>query len=192
MAPAEKWSNSSAVMVPRAGLVALCTVALTHAVLLVLSFEIARLYRSYDYQSFCKVLLGPGWIVYEIVILCGMLIALSITTTVGGTVLGDHFSIANWVGGLLIFLFVVVFSYWGREAIEKSMMLSIVALFCVLAVLVVQLFSGHANTVANAFATEPYKGWRSNERPEVRDWRWWLYPNITVLRHRAAHPAPRP
>ena len=142
---------------PRAGLVALCTVALTHAVLLVISFEIARLYRSYDYQSFCKVLLGPGWIVYEIVILCGMLIALSITTTVGGTVLGDHFSIANWFGGLLIFLFVVVFSYWGREAIEKSMMLSIVALFCVLAVLVVQLFSGHANTVANAFATEPYQ-----------------------------------
>ena len=105
--------------------------------------------------------------------------------------LGDHFSIANWVGGLLIFLFVVVFSYWGREAIEKSMMLSIVALFCVLAVLVVQLFSGHANTVANAFATEPYKAGAVMNGLKYAIGGWWLYPNITVLRHRAAHPASR-
>ncbi len=142
---------------PSGGLVALATLAITHFLLLTLSFEIARLYRAYDYVSFCKVLLGPGWILYEIVILMGMLIALSITTTVGGTVLESHFGIQVWIGILMIFVIVVGLNYFGRAMVERSMMLSIFALFAVLAVLVTQLLSGYADRITAAFASEPHQ-----------------------------------
>ena len=141
---------------PTGGLLALLMVAATHSVLLLLSFEIARLYKAFDYNRFTKVLLGPGWVLYEVVILIGMLIALSITTTVGGTVLEDHFGIPAVIGSLLIFAFVIVLTYYGREIVEKSMIVSIVALFGVLLVLAIQLFSGYSNVIKQTFANEAF------------------------------------
>ena len=144
---------------PTGGLVALSTLSVTYMVLLGLSFEIARLFKSYDYVGFFKVLLGPGWFLYEIVIVIviGLLLAMSITITVGGTVLENHFGTAVWLGSLLIFVLVVVLNYYGRKVVEQSMMLSIAALFAVLAVLVVQLFSGYMDQIAGKFATIDHK-----------------------------------
>jgi len=128
-----------------------------YAMLLMLSFELARMFRSFEYVSFFKVLLRRGWFLYEIVILGGMVIALSITTTVGGTVLQDHFGIAVWIGSLLIFAFVVVLNYYGRKIVEKSMMVSVAALYVVLAVLAWQVFSGHLDSVLSTFTDEAHK-----------------------------------
>ena len=69
----------------------------------------------------------------------------------GGTVLEDHFDIAVWIGSLLIFVLVVGLNYYGRRVVEQSMMLSVAALFAVLAVLVAQLFAGHLDQIAKQF-----------------------------------------
>ena len=143
---------------PKGGLYAILTLVTTHVVLLLLSFELARLYKSYDYVSFFKVLLRRGWFLYEIVILVGLVIALSITTTVGGTVLEDHFGFDAWIGSLMILGLVVVLNYYGRTIVEESMMVSVTALFLVLAVLIVQLVSGYSDQVTEAFATHEYEG----------------------------------
>ncbi len=141
---------------PTGGLVSVLTVATVYALLLAISFEIARMFKAFEYVGFFKVLLRRGWFLYEIVILIGMIIALSITTTVGGTVLEDHFGIAVWIGSLLIFGFVVVLNYYGQKIVEKSMMLSVAALFVVLAILVAQLVSGHVDRVVEAFSTQEH------------------------------------
>jgi uncharacterized membrane protein YkvI len=133
------------------------TCAVVYAVLLSLSFEVARLFRAYDYFSFVRVLLGRGWPLYEIAILLGMIIALSITVTVGGAVLEEHFSIAAWLGASLIFLLIVVLLFFGRRVVEESMMIGIAALFIVLGVLVVQLVANHGAQVAAAFAEFPHQ-----------------------------------
>ncbi|MFK8030143.1 MAG: hypothetical protein AB8G18_07875 [Gammaproteobacteria bacterium] len=142
---------------PTGGLVALLTLVLTHAVLLVLSFELARLFKSYDYVSFFKILLKRGWVLYEIVILMGLVIALSIATSVGGTVLEDHFGMSAWIGSLMILGVVVSLNYFGRKIVEGSMMLSVSALFIVLTVLVVQLISGYSEQVAATFSEFGYQ-----------------------------------
>ena len=142
---------------PSGGVTALLTVVVVHCLLLSISFEIARMFKSYDYVSFCKELLGPGWVLYEIVILMGMLIALSITMTVGGTVLEDHFDIKVWIGSLMIFALVVGLNYYGRAMVERSMMLSIAALFLVLVVLVSQLLVGFVGQISAAFSTHEYQ-----------------------------------
>jgi uncharacterized membrane protein YkvI len=144
---------------PTGGLVAIITLVITHMILLVLSFELARLYKSYDYVSFFKVLLRRGWFLYEIVIVVGLIIALSITTTVGGSVLEDHFGIKTMIGSLVILGLIVLLNYYGRTIVEQSMMLSVAALFVVLAVLIVQLIDGYSEQVTAAFSTfEPQQG----------------------------------
>ncbi|MFK7957559.1 MAG: hypothetical protein AB8B96_15775 [Lysobacterales bacterium] len=137
---------------PAGGLLSLAILVTTHSILLVLSFELARLFRVYDYVSFCKVLLKRGWFIYEIVIVLGLVIALSITTTVGGTVLEEHFGIKAWIGSLTILGLIIVLNYFGREVVEGSMMLTAIALFGVLAVLVFQLLDGHLERVTATFA----------------------------------------
>lgn len=142
---------------PTGGLVALLTLVVTHCVLLVLSFELARLFKAYDYVSFFKVLLGKGWFLYEIVIIVGLVIGLSITTTVGGTVLADHFGIGALVGSLLILALIVTLNFHGRRIVEQSMMVSVFALFAVLAILITQLLHSHAGQVADAFADHAHQ-----------------------------------
>ena len=136
---------------PTGGLVSILTLASVYGLLLTLSFELARLFKSFEYVSFFKVLLGRAWFLYEVVILLGMVIALSITTTVGGTVLEDHFGVSVWVGSLMIFIIIVGLNYYGRRIVEESMMLSVTALFLVLAVLVFQLVDSHAQPIACRF-----------------------------------------
>ena len=142
---------------PTGGLVSILTLAFVYGILLTLSFELARLFKSFEYVSFFKVLLGRAWFLYEIVILLGMIIALSITTTVGGTVLEDHFGVSVWVGSLMIFVMIVGLNYYGRRIVEESMMLSVMALFLVLAVLVFQLVDSYAETIGEAFSTNSHQ-----------------------------------
>jgi uncharacterized membrane protein YkvI len=142
---------------PTGGLVAIATLASVYVLLLALSFELARMYKCYEYVSFAKVLLKKGWFSYEIVILLGLIIALSITITVGGTVLEDHFGTKAWIGSLAIFVLVVVLNYYGRQIVERSMMLSVAALFVVLAVLVVKLADAQFDKIATSFQSTEHK-----------------------------------
>jgi len=142
---------------PTGGLVSILTLAIGYVFLLSLSFELARAFKAFEYVSFFKVLLRRGWFLYEIVIVMGMIIALSITTTVGGTVLEEHFGIVVWAGSLLIFALIVILNYYGRTIVEKSMMLSVAALFLVLVVLVAQLVSGSLRDIVEAFSANPHQ-----------------------------------
>jgi uncharacterized membrane protein YkvI len=94
---------------------------------------------------------------YEIVIVVGLIIALSITTTVGGTVLGEHFGVDTWIGTIAVLFLVVTLTYQGLAIIEKSMMFSVISLFLVLVVLMVQLFQGFSDVVVAAFDTHPHQ-----------------------------------
>ena len=142
---------------PSGGLVALLVLITTHVVVLGLSFELTRLYKVYDYVSFFKVLLKKGWFAYEIVIIVGLVIALSITATVGGTIVGDKFDFDARLGTAAIFILVVLLTYFGREIVAKSMMLSVVALFVVLAVLIWQIFQSETAAIAAAFREHPHE-----------------------------------
>ncbi len=127
---------------PTGGLVSIVTIAVVFALLLGLSFELARLFKAYEYVGFIRILLRRGWVLYEIVILAGIVIGLSIAITIGGAIVEDHFGPAIWVGSLSVFILIVVLTYFGQDIVQKSMVLSIITLFVVLTILVFQLVSG--------------------------------------------------
>ena len=138
---------------PTGGLVSILTIGMVFAVLLSLSFELARLFRTYEYVGFIHILLKRAWFLYEIVILVGIVIAISIAVTIGGTILEDHFGTAVWLGSLMIFLLIVLLTYFGQTVVKKSMVLSVAALFIVLVVLVIQLVSGHLDRIIHVFTS---------------------------------------
>ncbi|MGI9285851.1 MAG: hypothetical protein ACR2P1_10720, partial [Pseudomonadales bacterium] len=117
---------------PKSGLLGISMILLTYAVLLFVTFELARLFKAYEYRGFCKVLLGRGWFLYELAILVGMVITLAVCATAAGAVLNSHFDQPNWLGSLLLLAIVFLLNYQGRAIVEKTMIAAVVALMLVL------------------------------------------------------------
>ena len=72
------------------GLLALGVAVVVLAVVLALTFELARLFGAYDYRSFFKQLLGNGWIAFEILIILQFLLVLAVLASAAGNILRDH------------------------------------------------------------------------------------------------------
>ena len=148
---------------PVGGFISIAAVILGFGVIASLSFEVARISRAYDYRSLLKVLLGPAWFLYEIVVLAGLAVGLAVVTTVAGTVMQDHFGTPIWLGTLLMFAMVVVLNYLGRQLVEKSMMVSVLALLLVLGGLLVFFFRSGESGLTGVFSSQPvdWSGWKS-------------------------------
>jgi uncharacterized membrane protein YkvI len=147
---------------PTGGLISILTTFITYAIILFLCFEIARIFRAFEYRSFCDKLLGKAWFLYEIVIMIGMVITLAVVSTVAGTVMQDHFGIPISIGTVLVLTLVISLNYLGRELIEKSMMLSVSALFAVLFVILFFVFNNDNHSLGQAFDNEvlDLTGWK--------------------------------
>jgi uncharacterized membrane protein YkvI len=147
---------------PTGGLLSLAVTFLTYTVILFLCFEISRLFRAFDYRSFCDKLLGRAWFLYEIVIMVGMVITLAVVSTVAGTVMQDHFGVPIALGTVLVLALVITMNYLGRELIEKSMMLSVSALFAVLFVVLYFVFRSSDGALGQAFDEQviDLTGWK--------------------------------
>lgn len=103
-------------------------IAVSYSAILFLCFELARLYRVYEYRGLSRTILGKGWVLYEILILLGMLIALAICTSAADAIAVDHFDLPQFTGGIGLLLLVTVLNYFGRNMVEKSMLVAVILL----------------------------------------------------------------
>ncbi|MDG1231281.1 MAG: hypothetical protein P8P91_03365 [Pseudomonadales bacterium] len=120
---------------PSGGYYSLLVVGLTWGLLLGTSFELARRFSTYEYSGFMQVLLKRGAVVYEIAILLAMLLVLAICASGAGSVITEHFGISVWIGSLGLLLLAALLNYFGRQVVERTMILSIVVLLSLLAML---------------------------------------------------------
>ena len=81
----------------------------------------ARRFEVRDYRLFIKLLLGPGWMLYEAVMIVAFVLVLAVAGSAAGQVLNDSFGIPFVVGVGLMLLIVVTFNYSGRQWIERTL-----------------------------------------------------------------------
>jgi uncharacterized membrane protein YkvI len=111
------------------GLYGLIASGLALSILSGLTFEIARQIKAYDYRTFFKALIGPFWIVFEIIYLCLLLIVLAVVGSAAGTMIAEHTIIPEEVGLLLILGIITVLIFYGRELVEKFMVFLTIFMF---------------------------------------------------------------
>ncbi|MFK7732963.1 MAG: hypothetical protein AB8B48_15185 [Pseudomonadales bacterium] len=136
---------------PKSGVLALASVSFTYGVLLFLCFEISRRFQQFEYRGFFKPILGRAWVLYEVVILIGMVITLAICVTAAGVISESRFGFPPWVGSAGLLLIIFLLNYRGRHLVQKSMVFSVGALFCVLVALLFVLFNGHTQPIVDNF-----------------------------------------
>lgn len=143
---------------PWGGLLSLGVIGVGFGVILALSFELARLFRRYEYRGFLRLLIGPAWIAYELLFLVALVIVLAVNGAAAGRILADRFDIPALVGVALLFGAVVFLNYSGRELLEKSMSLCMTALTIVLVVFCAATLIKHGEMISRAFAEVPTRG----------------------------------
>ena len=138
---------------PLGGVVASCVIAACFAVVLAIGFAFAQRFQISDYRHFVKALLGPAWVLYEILFIALLIIVLAVVGAAAGELLDDGFDIPYWGGVSVVFAAVVVLNFFGRGLVEQSLFVWTVALMLCLLVLIFYVLSNEASAVRRNFTS---------------------------------------
>jgi len=152
----EYFSNTG----PWGGLANAALNGLLFGVVLAVALDYARRYEVRDYRLFIKSLLGPVWVLYEVVLILGFVLVLAVAGSAAGEVLRDSFGIPFVAGVGLMLLIVVVFNYSGREWVERTLTAWGLLMSLMLIGYAVLVFVREGEAISNAFAAaELDPGW---------------------------------
>ena len=145
------------------GLLALIVVAAVFAIVLTVTFEIARLFKVFDYRRFFLVLLGKYWFLFEIIFAAMLVLVLAVSVSAGGRILSDAFAVPYWAGAGLVMAGIVISNFYGRRMVEISLTYGMIAFTLVLLIYVAMVFQTHGDRVIGAVLEgEVREGWGLN------------------------------
>jgi len=104
---------------PRGGLLGMVLTTLMWSLILALSFELARQFKSYDYRRFFRQLFGKYWFLFEVVYIVYLFIVLAVIGSAAGILLRDNFNLPYLWGVLTMLVGVGVLTFAGSRWIEK-------------------------------------------------------------------------
>ena len=104
---------------PLGGLLALVLATIIWSVVCAITFELARLTRSFDYRTFSRQLLGPAWGLYELCYLAMMALILAVIAAAAGSILDEIFGLPYYVGVVGVVGTVGFFVFKGTTTIER-------------------------------------------------------------------------
>ncbi len=125
-----------------------------------ITFELARMKRTYEYRSFSRELLGGGWGLYELCYITTMIVVLSVVAAAAGSITQELFALPYLVGVILMMLAVGFLVLKGTALVEKFLSIWSLVLYAVYVVfLVVSLFVFGEDIVEELGRFEVKKGW---------------------------------
>ena len=121
------------------GWLAVAIITVCFAVVMALSFELARLAGAYDYKTWSRNLVGPLWWLVDLLILSMMMLVIAVMTAAIGEVLQQTVGLPKLLSLALALVCVGFLSWRGSRFIEKAKTWGSAALYlgyCAFALLV--------------------------------------------------------
>lgn len=145
---------------PLGGLLGMLVATALFSVVTALSFEFARLTRSFNYRSFFGHLLGRGWFLYEVAYLVLALLILAVVAAASGEIMASQWGLPRSAGVVLLMLPIAVLVFRGTALIEKALAGWSFLLYATYALLVGAYLWAFGDMLAPNFAsTPPAEGW---------------------------------
>ncbi len=91
------------------------------AATLAVTFEFARLFQAYDYRVLLRRLIGPGWILFELLYLILLVIVLAVVGSAAGVLLRDNFGLPYLAGVAIMLISICFLTFKGGAVLEKFM-----------------------------------------------------------------------
>jgi len=102
-----------------------------------ITYELARITKSYDYKSFIAQLLGKGWILYEILLILIAILVVSVMASAAGELTHQTLGLHPLIGSIVMMLSVGLIVFFGTGLIERVFSVWSVALYIVYIVLII-------------------------------------------------------
>ena len=146
---------------PLGGLMGMFFISLiVWSLILALTFEFSRKFKTYDYRSLLINLLGPFWLVFEAFYVVLLIIVLAVVGSVAGVMLRDYLSIPYLVGVTIMLAAIGFLTFKGSGVIEKSFAVwSLVIYGVYILFLVVSLLRFGNLTRENLTSAQILPGW---------------------------------
>ena len=104
---------------PAGGLLGMLVATVLFSIASALSFELARLSRSYNYRNFFRQLLGRGWFTFEIAYFALGLLVLAVVGAAAGELVQEHLDLPKSAGTILLMAAIAFLVFRGSSLIEK-------------------------------------------------------------------------
>ncbi len=104
---------------PLGGIFALCMTTVIFSAVAMATYELARMWGTFNYRNFFQRLLGPGWWAFEVCYVGLFLIVLAVVASASGEIMRDTFGLNYWVGVAAVMIAVGGLVLGGNETIEK-------------------------------------------------------------------------
>lgn len=95
----------------------------------ILSFELIRLYKVYDFKSFLQELIGPFYHLFDVVYMIFMVIIIAVMSSATGAVVEQMTGLSYWYGVAGITLVVGLLIFYGESIISYFETLGTLALY---------------------------------------------------------------
>ncbi|MBL4836210.1 MAG: hypothetical protein JKY34_01420 [Kordiimonadaceae bacterium] len=145
---------------PIGGLLAMAVATIVWSISLALCFEVARITKSYDYRSFFKVMLGRGWVAFEVAYIALIVLVLSTLGAASGEIAALNLGIDPIWGTLAMMVIIAVLVFYGSAVLEMFMAGWSFLLYASYAIFVVFCFQAFGSDISHAFSVaEVQPGW---------------------------------
>nr|WP_325242626.1 hypothetical protein [uncultured Oscillibacter sp.] len=130
------------------GVLALAAAAAGWAALCAVTFEFVRVFRTYDYGSMMRRLLGRAGFLYDLCFYAMLLLVLGVVNATAAAMVHTLAGLPPWSGAALLSLGVVLLVLRGTEAIEKALSLWAYVLYAVFLLFLAAVFLRFGDAVA--------------------------------------------
>jgi uncharacterized membrane protein YkvI len=145
---------------PRGGLLAIGFATLVMSLLSVVTFVVARRLQAFDYRTFFKLLLGPGWIAFELAYLLLVILILAVYGAAAGAIAAAVFGAPEWAGTVALMLGIAGVVAFGNTAVERLFRDVSYLLYGVYVLFIVFALYSFGHLIGPSFAAHPEtSGW---------------------------------
>lgn len=147
---------------PRGGLLAMLLATAMWSMVCVATFAFAFSTQSFDYRTFFRRLLGPGWVAFEVAYACMVLLILSVFAAASGEIGKALFAWPPIAGTVLLVSGIALVAGFGSVSVERLFKYVTIFLYAVYAVFLLLACTRFWDLILVAFARPvPVTGWIS-------------------------------
>ncbi len=126
------------------------------AVVSILSFELVRLCKVYDFKSFLKILIGPLYHVFDVVYLLFLVIIIAVMSAATGSVVEEMTGLNHWYGIAAITIIVGILNYYGEKIISYFETIGTILLYLGYISFSILVISNGGANIEQVFATNDH------------------------------------
>jgi uncharacterized membrane protein YkvI len=145
---------------PWTGLVAMMVSMIIWSAVAAVTYEFARVTRTYDYRRFFQQLIGPLWIVFEVCLMALLAIIGAVIGAAAGSILQETFGLPYAAGVAGIMAAVAFLAFKGSRTIERVFAAWSAVLYAVYVTMFVWVYLRFGPEIQQTLANDaPATGW---------------------------------